>query len=132
MARKYLFLGLWASVFLLLAMFVPKTSTEEVCREFLLNLGWETAGEVREELVTLPKTEDATWAQYLAMQRENGFDMYPYGEKEVLKLVFAVTNHPFGDDVYATVYYADGRVIGGDIMSPALRGFMHGLRLSSF
>ena len=132
MVRNYLVLGVLASAFLLLAMFAPKTDAAGVCKGYLLGQGWETEGDVKEEIVTLPKENDAVWAQYLALQRENGFDLTPFCGREVRKLVFSVTNHPSGGPVYATIYWADGGIIGGDIMSPALAGFMHGLRAPNF
>lgn len=130
--RKYFLPVLLVGVFLLLAMVVPKTDAETVCLSFLQECGWETEGNVVEEQVTLPTETDATWDMYLAMQRENGFDLAPYGGEEVLRLRFTVTNHPSGSPVYANVYWYKGEIIGGDIMHPSVSGFMHGLRITKF
>ncbi len=130
--RKYVLPLLLAAVFLLLAMVVPRTDAEAVCRDFLKECGWETEGKAKEEQVTLPAETDATWEAYLAMQRENGFDLAPYDGEKVLRLQFTVKNHPCGSSVFANVYWHKGKVIGGDIMHPALGGFMHGLRITKF
>ncbi len=130
--RKILPLSCLAGVFLLLAGIMPDTSAAAECRALLESCGWQTAGAFTEEAVTLPTKEDATWATYLAMQQENGFDMEPFAGRQVLRLSCRIGNHPAGDAVYANLYWCDGRVIGGDIMSPALDGFMHGLKNSSF
>lgn len=128
--RKYLPPIILAAVFLLLAMVVPKTDAEAVSREFLQECGWETEGKAEEEQVMLPIETDATWEMYLAMQRENGFDLAPYAGEEVLRLRFVVINHPCGSFVYANVYWHKGKIIGGDIMHPSVSGFMHGLRIT--
>lgn len=130
--RKYILPVLLAAVFLLLAMVVPRSDAEAVCRDFLEECGWETEGKPEEEQVTLPIEADATWENYLAMQRENGFDLAAHAGKKVLRLQFTVKNHPCGSPVLANVYWRNGKVIGGDIMHPALGGFMHGLRITKF
>lgn len=130
--RKLLPLSCLFSVFLLLAGIMPDTSAPAECRALLASYGWQTDGSFTEEAVTLPEKADASWSAYLAMQRENGFDMESFAGRQVLRLSCRIGNHPAGEAVYANLYWCDGGVIGGDIMSPALDGFMHGLKISSF
>lgn len=130
--RKFLPLSLLAGVFLLLALAVPGTSPAAEGRAFLERCGWQMAEDFTEETVTLPASPDAAWRAYLALQRENGMDMASYGGRTVLKLSCRIANHPAGGTVYANLYWCDGRIIGGDIMSPALDGFMHGLATTQF
>ena len=82
---------------------------------------WETV------TVTLPESTDAVWKPYLALQAETGYDMVAYSGKTVTRLTCKIANHPKGEHVYANLFWADGKIIGGDIMSPALDGFLHGL-----
>jgi len=130
--RKFLPLSLLAGVFLLLALAVPGTSPAEEARMVLEDCGWQAAEEFTEEVITLPAFSDATWRAYLALQKENGMDMEPYGGREVLKLTCRISEYPAEGMVYANLYWCDGRIIGGDIMSPALGGFMHGLKKPPF
>jgi len=108
------------------------SSPEEVCRAFLEEKGWPTAADCTIEAVVLPQKGDVTWEQYLAMQRENGFSMDSFCGKEVRRFSFAIENHPKGKNVRANIYWHDNRIIGGDIMSPALDGFMHGIAVVKY
>lgn len=117
-----------ASIFLILAFAAPTPPPEKACRAFLEERGWETAGTFSEAWVILPPAEDAAWAQYLAMQRKNGFNMDAFCGERVLRLSCSIQNHPRGGNVQANLYWYNNRIIGGDIMTPALDGFMHGLR----
>ncbi len=116
-----------AAVFLLLAFAAPQNAAS-TCRAFLEDCGWTMAEDFSEETVTLPEKGDAAWDDYLAMQAENGFPLADYGGRTVLRLRCRVANHPGGENVYANLFWCEGRVVGGDIMSPAMDGFMHGLR----
>ena len=126
MGRKWLLLLLLFAVFVFLATVLPSADGEEAGRSFLLRCGYET-GEGTLEEVMLPEAEDASWKEYLFLQRENGFDMEPYLGRKVLKYTYTVLNYPYDGMVYANIYWADGKIIGGDIMSPALDGFIYGL-----
>lgn len=119
------------AVFLLAAAGAPGQSPEKTCRAFLAKQGWE-AGPFSSETLVLPKAADSAWQTYLALQQENGFTLADYGGKTVLRLCCPILNHPGGKYVYATFYWHEDRIVGGDIMSPALDGFMYGLNSSSF
>lgn len=127
--RPLLLLVLLCALFLTLAFMpvsVPTASADEVLSalELRRDTPWE------KETVTLPQGTDSAWKPYLVLQTEAGYDMAPYCGKAVIRLRAKIGNHPAGDNVYANIYWADGKVIGGDIMSPALGGFMHGLKMS--
>jgi len=130
--RKLLSLLLLAGVFLFAAGTLPDTSAETVCRAFLKDRGWQTAESFSEAVIHLPETADATWKAYFSLQTENGFPMEAYVGRKIRHLSFRIENHPWGEGVYANLYWCDGKIIGGDIMSPALDGFMHGLDSSNF
>lgn len=125
--RSLLLLIPLCAVFLLLA-FVP-TAQPQAADAVLFSLGLTRASEWEKETVTLPEREDASWKRYLAMQAESGYDMTPYCGMEAVKFRCRIGNHPEGENVYANLYLIKGKVIGGDIMSPALDGFMHGLKM---
>lgn len=130
--RKTAVLLLLTGVFLLAAGSLPDTSAETLCRGFLEDRGWQVGALLSEEMLWLPEGEDPTWTSYYALQRENGFLMEKYAGKEVQKFSFRIDNHPDGENAYANLYWYDGAIIGGDVLSPALNGFMHGLKPSNF
>lgn len=129
--RSIVFLFLLGTFFLF-AFSGQALSPEKTCRAFLKAAGWQTAGDYTAESVILPQKGDTVWEQYLALQRENGFSMDAFCGKEVRRYAFTIENHPKGKNVQANLYWDDNRIIGGDIMSPALDGFMHGLKIVKY
>ena len=92
-------------------------------------LGWcvDKSSETEAE-VTLPKTFDGAVADYAAMQSEQGFEFTSYGGCKCMQYSYIVTNYGDGSTVYATLFVKGGRVIGGDIHSADIGGFMHGIK----
>ena len=98
--------------------------------DYLARLGWEidTASE-SESVVLLPKEFDEVLSSYNEMQKLQGFDLYDYRGMECTRCEYIVTNYAGCDDtVYVTLFVRGGKVIGGDIHSAKLDGFMHGLK----
>ncbi len=104
-------------------------STSEGRIEYLSSLGWcvDKASETEAE-VTLPKSFDGAVADYAAMQSEQGFEFTSYGCCKCMQYSYIVTNYGDGSTVYATLFVKGGRVIGGDIHSADIGGFMHGIK----
>lgn len=104
-------------------------STSEGRIEYLSSLGWcvDKSSETEAE-VTLPKTFDGAVADYAAMQSEQGFEFTSYGGCKCMQYSYIVTNYGDGSTVYATLFVKGGRVIGGDIHSADIGGFMHGIK----
>ena len=109
-----------------------KILTNEDRLAFLEQLGW-TAEEtpVTEQLVQLPKTFPPVLEQYNTLQLQQGYDLLGHSGKEVEMYVYRLLNYdspPEQGDVYACLYIHKGMVIGGDIHSASMTGFMEGLR----
>ena len=95
---------------------------------FLRSLGYEVtpqALEVREGLI--PDEFDEVFQQYNEIQAAAGMDLEPYHGKRVKCWTYEVVNHPSGEEVRAHLYVYKDKIVGGDISSTALDGFMHGL-----
>ena len=61
--------------------------------------------------------------------KRGGFDLSPYQGQTVDLYCYRLLNYPGTEEtVYLALYVSDGRVIGGDIHTAALDGFMHELR----
>ncbi len=102
----------------------------QICRQFLVQHGWLPAEYPCEiASVHIPQVFDKVYFNYNALQKEQGFDLSAYCGKTVMKYVFCLTAYPPDPaaDVKATILYYHGAVIGGDISSTALNGFMYGL-----
>lgn len=97
---------------------------------FIASLGWEADAETEEaRTVTIPRCDEGAMAEYNALMQKGGYDLSRYEGKTVEQYSYQLTNYPGTDQkVFITVYVWHGRVIGGDIHTAALNGFMHELR----
>lgn len=98
--------------------------------KYLSGYGWEIDQSSEERrTVLLPKEFEGALADYGAMQTEQGYDFASYAGLECTQYTYIVTNYEGSSEtVYATLYVKSARVIGGDIHSAAIDGFMHGIR----
>ncbi len=95
---------------------------------FLTDLGYTVDSEsptVREVLI--PDEFDEVFQQYNELQKDAGMDLEPYHGKRVKCWTYKILNIPGGEEVHANIYVYKDKIIGGDISSTALDGFMHGL-----
>ena len=82
-----------------------------------------------EELL-IPETFDETYAQYLDLQASQGFDLTDYCGKRVKRYTYEITNYPTGESgIQAGLLVYKSTVIGGDVLSAQLGGFIHGLEM---
>lgn len=97
---------------------------------YLQKLGWEVDPDSEEkQVIVLPREFDSVIGEYNKMQIEQGFDLSQYAGLECTRYTYRVTNYPNGDeDVLAQLFVFGTRVIGGDIHSTKLQGFMHGIK----
>ena len=100
---------------------------------FLGQFGWVVdAGSVETAQVTIPAEFDKIFSGYNEMQKAQGLDLSKYKKKEVTRYTFRVTNYadaqgqPYDGVVYANVLVYRQRVIGGDVCSANVSGFIHG------
>ena len=97
---------------------------------FLKFLGWEADPKTEEcGTVVIPDCENHAMAEYNALMQKGGYDLSPYIGKCVEQYRYELTNYPNArSTVYAVLYVSKGRVIGGDIHTASIDGFMHELR----
>ncbi len=109
-----------------------KAGSEEKRVEYLASLGWQVeTPAISEEDVLIPKSFSDVFEKYNELQLSQGFDLSRYAGKEVKLYTYKVTNHESKDTVYAELYVYKNEVIGGDIHSSALDGFMCGIKKGS-
>lgn len=101
---------------------------------FLSQFGWQCTPEpVSVKEVIIPAKFNDVYAQYNDLQKQQGFDLQRYSGRRVKLWTYSVTNYPGGvQDVVANLLVLDGKVIGGDISSTLLDGFMHGFDPTQF
>lgn len=107
-----------------------KASSPQERVAYLAQFGWsvdENSAQVKE--IIIPAEFDEVYSEYNKIQLEQGFDLTKYLSKRVKKCTYTVTNYPGYEQkscIKATLLVFDGKVIGGDICSVELDGFMHG------
>jgi len=105
-----------------------KIKTNEDRLNFLAQFGWTAeATPVEEETVTIPGEFDKVFVGYNELQKQQGLDLAKYKRKEVTRYTYKLTNYPdYEGTVYANILVYRGRVIGGDICSADVNGFVTG------
>lgn len=106
-----------------------KVKTNEDRVKFLENLGWEVnETPIDEKKVVIPKEFSDIYNTYNRMQLDQGYDLTKYRGMEAIIYTYTVTNYSgYTGNVVADLYVLKNEVIGGDIHSLAIDGFMHGL-----
>ena len=105
-----------------------KVKTADDAAGFLSQFGWVVdAGSVETREVTIPAQFDKVFAGYNELQKAQGLDLSKYKKKTVTRYTFTVTDYEgYEGTVYANVLVYRNRVIGGDICSADVSGFIHG------
>ena len=105
-----------------------KIKTADDAASFLSQFGWSVDAEPTEvKTVTIPREFDKVFSAYNELQKEQGLNLSKYRGKEVTRYTFSLTNYPeYTGTVYANVLVYRNRVIGGDICSADIGGFLHG------
>ncbi len=106
-----------------------KIKTAEDRIEFLRQFGWEVDTVPTEEAeVTIPAEFDKVYQSYNELQKKQGFDLTKYLKKDVMRYTYKVTNYPnYDGEVYVNILVYKKKVIGGDVCSADVNGFIHGL-----
>ena len=104
-------------------------ATNEERVSFFSQFGWKVDAEpVEIKDVVIPAKFNDVYISYNNIQKEQGLDLEPYAGKTCHQWVYTVKNYPQSTDVRATLLVFDNRVIGGDLSTTALDGFMTGFR----
>lgn len=111
-----------------------KASTHQERMAFLSQYGIEVDEEPVEVCeVIIPAEFDDTYTSYNEIQKKQGFDLLPYAGVRVKRWTYSVKNYPKYENqscIRVNILVCDGIVIGGDVCSIELDGFMHGFTLT--
>jgi hypothetical protein len=103
--------------------------TNEDRIQFLKEHNWEVDEQPLEfEEVLIPAEFDDVLSGYNELQKSQGYDLSKYKNKRVMRYSYNVKNYPnVSENVRANILVYKNTVIGGDVCSATLDGFMHGL-----
>lgn len=110
-------------LFTLSAILILSAFTKPDIPAFLTSLGYEFSENFTEKIFTIPYEFDMVYNNYNELQKEVGFDLSLYKGRECVMYTYEIHNHPFGD-CNANIIVYKGDIIGGDISSVNLDGFM--------
>ncbi len=105
-----------------------KIKDQEDVVEFLAQFGWQVDPNPTEvKTVTIPTEFDKVFSAYNELQKEQGLNLSKFKGKDVQRYTFTVSNYEgYDGTVFANVLVHRNRVIGGDICSADMTGFVHG------
>ena len=103
-----------------------KIKTAEDRIAFLKQFGWTVEEKpIEEKEVTIPGEFDKVFTGYNDLQKQQGLDLSKYKRKEVMRYTYKITNYEgYEGTVYANILIYRGKVIGGDICSADVNGFV--------
>lgn len=109
-------------------LFKPiQCSGETDIREYLSSFGVELGQCVIDEIIVPCEFSDV-YNNYNKIQQEQGFDLADYKGKTVIRYTFSILNHPDSQNVFAEVLTFEKNVVGADIYSTELDGFISPLK----
>jgi len=103
-----------------------KTNEDRVA--YLQEYGWQVKEQpiATQELI-IPDSFDESYAEYLTLQEQQGFDLEKHTGKRVKRYTYEITNYPTGEQgVQVNLLIYKNTVIGGEVLSARLDGFLHG------
>lgn len=100
---------------------------EIICTKYLTELGWKISDHPIEVCeITIPQEFNSTYTNYNEIQQKQGFNLKKYRGKNCSRFTYSVLNYkgtPYG--IRANILLFNGKIIGSDICSVELDGFMH-------
>ncbi len=99
--------------------------------DYLSAYGWQVSEDpIATQELLIPEEMDDSYTEYLALQNGQGFDLQKYAGKRVKRYTYEVLNYPTGETgVQANLLICKNTVVGGEVLSPRLDGFLHGLAM---
>ena len=99
--------------------------------DFLSQFGWQASGEPVEICeVIIPETFNEVYEKYNDIQKEQGLDLSKYCGERCKRWTYEITNYPTGETgVQVGILVYKNTVVGGEVLSSQLDGFIHGLSM---
>lgn len=108
------------------ALTAPAATNTEERLEFLHSCGWEADPDSETaQQIQIPERFTTVYENYNQLQLQQGYDLAKYAGESCTLYSYTVLNYPDSDQtVIADIYVYKGRIIGGDVHSTNLNGFM--------
>lgn len=104
-----------------------KAADEDGVKEFLSANGWQVSDLLDKAEVTIPAEFDPVYESYNTLQKKQDFDLSKFKRKTVVRYTYKVDNYDgYSGTVLADVIVYKNKIIGGDICTADVNGFIHG------
>lgn len=117
-------------IMVIIGLFSIDNSTNKMIVEYIEGLGWKIEATPMEIThLTIPNEFDAVYETYNAVQKHSGFHFEDFKGKKVVRYTYKVLNHANSESsqVVAGVFVFENTIIGGEISSAEINGFMHAI-----
>lgn len=113
---------------------VRELNSETKRQAFLAEMGWKVPDKFEEvKTVLIPEEWEEVYLSYNKMQKQQGFDLTAYKGMQVQVYTYRVLNYPEHENesnILCHLMVCGDQLIGGDVCSTAMDGFMQGLKKS--
>ncbi|MBQ9756813.1 MAG: DUF4830 domain-containing protein [Clostridia bacterium] len=117
-------------IMIIAGLFSIDNATNDMIVKYIETLGWQIDS-VPSEIthLTLPEHFDAVYETYSAVQTHSGFPFADFKGKRVTRYTYNVLNHKNSktSKVTAGVFVYENTIIGAEISSGDMNGFMHAI-----
>ncbi len=97
--------------------------------DYICSLGYlPSANGAETTMVTIPQEFSEVYENYNDLQLQAGFDLRPYKGCDVMRYTYNLNDFPAEEYAVVNVFVSEGIIIGGDISSRRLDGFMFPLQ----
>lgn len=108
---------------------ITTVHSEKDMVKYLAQYGWEVNfPALSKETAVIPRQFSDVFTAYNELQKKQGFDLSELCGLEVEVYTYKVNNYPNEENVIAQLFVRNGCVVGGDIHSSELDGFMQGIK----
>ena len=134
---RYVFAAITFAVVILMiivGLFSLDNDTNNMIVEYIEGPGWRLDHTPREiSYLTIPKEFDVVYDTYNAVQKRAGFPFEEFRGEKVARYTYRILNHKESENstVIAGVFVFENTIIGGEISSSEVNGFMHALTETS-
>jgi len=112
-----------------------KASNHSERMAFISQYGWQVDEEPAEVMeIIIPETFDDTYTAYNEIQKNQGFDLSLFVGNRLKRWSYVVRNYEGYENkecIRINLLVRDGVVVGGDVCSVELDGFMHGFEMAT-
>ena len=92
--------------------------------DYICSLGYSPAECGEEAEIIIPSEFGEVYENYNALQKQVGFDLEPFKGRKAIRYTYSLADFTPDEYVVINLLVCDGKLIGGDVSSRRIDGFM--------